>query len=106
MPCDRRVEPRLSVRVPVYLVSVNGDRAAEQLITENVSAHGACVICTHSVKPGERQAVSSMSLERRLDARVVYCQARSDRTFCVGLELDQRVANWWDFGMAANSMHF
>ncbi len=103
MPYERRTEARLLIRVPVYLVSGNRDRAAEQVITENVSTHGACVICTHSVRSGERHAISSMSLERHLGARVVYCQARSDKTYCVGLAFDQCLANWWDFGMELES---
>ena len=71
----------------------------EQVTTENVSTRGVCLVCRQNIKPGERHAISSMSLGRRLGARVVHCQARSDKTFSVGMELDQPLANWWDFGL-------
>lgn len=96
MPSDRRIDPRLSVGVPVYLVSASRERPAEQAVTENVSAGGACVICRHRLQRGERQAVSPLSLDVQLPGRVVYCRPLSNKSFCVGLAFERRFAHWWD----------
>jgi PilZ domain len=95
MQSDRRTEPRIAVAVPAYLVSGTGDRAAERVVTENVSSGGARIVCRQRLHFGERPAISSISLGFQLSARVVYCQPRSDRTFDVGLQFERREESWW-----------
>ena len=96
MQLDRRIDVRISVGVLVYLVSASRERPAEQAVTENVSAGGVCVICGQRLKPGERQAVSPLSLNLQLPGRVVYCRPLSNKRFCVGLAFERCFANWWE----------
>jgi hypothetical protein len=96
MPSDRRIDPRVSIGVLVYLVSASRERSAEQAVTENVSAGGACVICNRRWHPGEWHAVSPLSLSVQLSGRVIYCRPLSDKRFCVGLAFERRFANWWE----------
>lgn len=103
MQSDRRTEPRVFIAVPVYLVSGTGDRAAEQVVTQNVSSGGARIVCRQRLHFGERPAISSMSLGFQLSARVVYCQPRSDRTFDVGLQFERREESWWASRIEAES---
>lgn len=96
VPSERRIDPRISFAVPVYLVSASRDHPAEQVVTENVSAGGACVICAERLELGERQALSPLSLNMQLAARVVYCRPRSDKHFSVGLAFERCIAHWWE----------
>ncbi|MGH9573560.1 MAG: PilZ domain-containing protein [Candidatus Acidiferrales bacterium] len=92
---ERRIDPRVSVTVPVYLVSSNREDPAEQAVTENVSAGGACVICYQQLELGERYALSPLSLNMQLTGRVVYCRPLASKRFCVGLAFERCFAHWW-----------
>lgn len=96
VPPERRIDARISMSVPVYLVSSTRDHPAEQVVTENVSAGGACVICYQQFEPGERHALSPLSLNMQLDGRVVYCRPLSNKRFCVGLAFERCFAHWWE----------
>jgi hypothetical protein len=99
MALDGRIEKRIPVEVPMYLAGANEAHPTEQVVTENVSPRGARVRTKQPLRPGDQHSISSSSLEFHLPVRVVYCQRRSNRNFCVGLELGRRVANWWKLRM-------
>jgi hypothetical protein len=99
MALDGRIEKRIPVRVSISLACTGETYAAEQVVTENVSPHGARVITKQRLRPGELHSISPLSLEFQLPVRVVYCQQCSNANFCVGLKLGRRIANWWDLPM-------
>jgi PilZ domain len=80
----------------VYLISLKDPRAAERVLTENVSSHGARVITKQRCQPGEQQQITPLSGEFQLLARVVYCQPLPHKGFCVGLEFRECSVNWGD----------
>ena len=96
MHLDGRLEKRISLAVPVYLVSLKEPRAAEQVLTENVSSRGARVVTNRRWQAGEQQRITPLSGEFQLQARVVYCRPLSNRAFCVGLEFHKCSVAWWD----------
>lgn len=95
-PSERRIDARISMAVPVYMVSSTRDHPAEQVVTENVSAGGACVICYQRLETGERHALSPLALNMQMDGRVVYCRPLADKRFCVGLAFERCFAHWWE----------
>lgn len=95
VPSERRIDPRMSIAVPIYLVSANRENPAEQAVTENVSPGGACVICYQRLEPGERHTLSPLSLNMQLKGRVVYCRPLLNKRFCVGLAFERSFAHWW-----------
>jgi hypothetical protein len=91
---SRRVENRALVRVTVDLSATDVHTAAQQGITENVSARGARVLTTHPWQPNERVTVRSLLGSLRSRARVVYCQPLSEGSFAIGLELCVSIGDW------------
>jgi PilZ domain len=82
-----RKEERNSEKLQVLLGSTADSFAVGSASTENVSSHGLRV---RTGRPWEQDTVLMvLSSERELWARatVVYCQALSDNTFAIGLEL-------------------
>jgi hypothetical protein len=82
-----RKEDRSSEKLQVLLGSTADPLAIESAWTEDVSSHGLRV---RTERPWNRDTVlillcSETDLWAR--ARVVYCQALSDKTFAIGLEL-------------------
>jgi hypothetical protein len=80
--------------VPLYLVSLTDPRAAEPVLTENVSSHGARVITKQRWQPGEQPRITPLSGEFYLSAHVVYCKPLPPKGFCVGLVFPERSVNW------------
>ncbi len=60
MHLDGRIEKRVPMAVPLYLVSLTDPRAAERVLTENVSSHGARVITKQRWQPGEQQRITPL----------------------------------------------
>ncbi|HVB87434.1 MAG TPA: hypothetical protein VNK23_12310 [Candidatus Dormibacteraeota bacterium] len=82
--------------VALYLHDSNKPVPADLALTGNVSAHGARIVTKRAGNPGEEWQVAAISNGIRHDARVIYCIALSKQNFCIGLELEQPVQNWWD----------
>jgi hypothetical protein len=84
-------------RKPVQVaVDLSGDvhSAAQQGMTENVSAKGARVVTSHPLQPNERVTVRSLLGSLRSRARVVYCEPLPKGTFAIGLELSVIMGEW------------
>ena len=101
MHLDGRIEKRIQMAVPVYLVSLKEPRIAERVLTENVSTHGARVVTKRLWRPGEQQWISPLSGQFQLEAQVVYCQPISNQRFSVGLDIRTRSINWHEELIAA-----
>src|SRR5258708_21140091 len=96
MPLDGRIEKRVPLAVPVYLVTAEELLFAEKAITVNVSPHGARVATKRHWRAEEQPWLASLSNEFRLQATLVYCQPLSDRDFCVGLKFSVPFLDWGD----------
>lgn len=96
MKLDGRMEARVAIALPIYLLDAK--RAAqppELALTENVSASGIRVVTKWRREPGEQERVTLLSGEDALAAQVVYCQQAPNSGYCVGLRLKQPCAEWW-----------
>ena len=90
----RRIEVRARVQVTVDLSGTDIHMAAQQGITENVSARGARVLTNRPWPRNEHVTVRSMLGSLRSRARVVYCQSLGKDSFAIGLELFVSVGEW------------
>jgi len=90
----RRVENRSPVHVTVDLSGLDIHTAAQQGMTENVSARGARVVTNKPRQPNEHLTVRSLLGSLRSRARVVYCQPLGNDSFAIGLELFVSAGEW------------
>jgi hypothetical protein len=90
------MEKRLPIAVVVNLAPVNGQpaRQPELTYTDNISAHGACVVSMRAWKPGELAEVISLKDQIALRGKVVHCEKRSDARYIVGLSFNGLRVTW------------
>ena len=81
------MEKRLPIAVVVHLGQVQNQSAdgAELTYTDNISAHGACVVSKRPWRPGEVAEIRSLKEQVTLRGKVVHCRKRSDNRYVVGL---------------------
>jgi hypothetical protein len=91
---SRRLEDRTAVHVTVDLSGFDVRAAAQQGVTENVSARGARVVTNKPWQPNDHLTVRSLLGNLRSRARVVYCQPLEQGSFAIGLELFVSVGEW------------
>jgi hypothetical protein len=91
---SRRLEERAPVHVTVDLSGLDIHTAAQQGVTENVSARGARVVTNKPWNPNEHLTVRSLLGNLRSRARVVYCQPLGSDSFAIGLELFVSIGEW------------
>src|SRR5260370_14651852 len=87
---DGRIEKRLFRSVPVYLTAMTEPHRRERTTTENVSPHGARTISGRAWRSGEEALIAPLTGEFPQIGRVVYCEARREGRFCVGVEFPDR----------------
>ena len=90
------MEKRLPIAMVVNLTSTR-DRAAngaELTYTNNVSAHGACVVSNRQWLPGEIAEVTSFSDKIAIRGKVVYCRRHSEDQFAIGLNFQNCAVVW------------
>ena len=90
----RRLQNRSPVQVAVDLSGLDVHTAAQQGVTENVSARGARVVTSKPWHPNDHITVRSLLGSLRSRARVVYCQPLGKDSFAIGLELFVSVGDW------------
>lgn len=90
----RRLQDRSPVHVTVDLSGLDVHTAAQQGITENVSARGARVVTSKPWQPNDHVKVRSLLGSLRSRARVVYCEPLGNDSFAIGLELFVSVGEW------------
>jgi len=100
-----RMEKRLPIAVVVHLAQVQDHpvKAAELTYTENVSAHGACVISERAWEPGESAQVTSFEEQVALRGRVVHCRKGGNNRFVVGLAFQGCEVTWRTYRNYASS---
>jgi hypothetical protein len=96
--CGRN-DKRVSMAITAYLLDAEGTRGTEKVVTQNVSARGARVLTKHRWQSGERLRIVGFANEFCEGARVVYCQIGPGNRFCVGLEFQKPVADWWEYAV-------
>lgn len=91
-----RMEKRLPIAIVVNLAPVNSHAAtqSELTYTDNISAHGACVVSSRPWKPGEMAEVISLRDEIALRGRVVHCEQRSSERYRIGLTFQGLRVTW------------
>lgn len=99
---------RMQKRLPVVVVVQFGREqelasAAELTYTENVSAHGACLISNRAWQPGERARVTSCKDHITLHGKVVHCRKCRDDRYAVGLTFQGREVTWVTYRTYAQS---
>jgi len=94
MHYDGRSEKRDPIEVPMYIESLNERRVAERTVAADISAHGAQVATQWRRQAGEQILVAPLKGEIQLPARVVYCRAGADGSFCVGLHFRGHAVDW------------
>lgn len=90
----RRLQDRSPVHVTVDLSGLDIHTAAQQGITENVSARGARVVTNKPWQPNDHVKVRSLLGSLRSRARVVYCEPLGNDSFAIGLELFVSIGEW------------
>jgi hypothetical protein len=92
----KEMEKRIPIAIVVHLARVGHQTAesAELTFTDNISAHGACVISARHWKAGEMAEVTSLNDKIMLVGRVTYCQKRADARYGVGLNFRDREVTW------------
>jgi len=100
-----RMEKRLPIAVVVHLGDVQDHlvKAAELTYTENVSAHGACVISKRAWQPGEPAQVTSLEELVALRGKVVHCRKCSNDRYVVGLTFQGCEVTWRTYRNYASS---
>ena len=90
------MEKRVPIAIVVHLARAEeqATEKAELPFTDNISAHGACVVSARRWKPGEMAEVTSLNDKIMLVGRVTYCKKRGDDRFDVGLNFRDHEVTW------------
>lgn len=90
------MEKRVPVAIVVHLARIEDHTAEgpELTYTDNISAHGACVISSRRWKAGEDAEVTSLNDRITLRGRVAYCQKRGQDRYDIGLYFADREVTW------------
>ena len=90
------MEKRLPIAMLVNLApaQVDGSNGTELTYTNNVSAHGACVVSDHPWQPGEIAQVTSFLDHIAMRGKVVYCRKHGDDQFAIGLSFQNSAVVW------------
>jgi len=94
MRLDGRNEKRVTMAIPVCLVTAEELLVAEQAMTVNVSSQGARVVTRRRWHPKEQPRLASASGEFRAQAKVVYCEPLPGGHFCIGLKFISAIIDW------------
>jgi hypothetical protein len=94
MRLDGRNEKRVTMAIPVCLVTAEELDFAEEAITVNVSSRGARVVTRRRWYPKEQPRLALARGEFRARTQVVYCQPLPSGHFCIGLKFISAVIDW------------
>ena len=79
------MEKRLPIAMIVNLARAQNRNGTELTYTDNVSAHGACIVSNHPWQPGELAEITSMFDQIAMRGKVVHCRKRGDDQYTIGL---------------------
>jgi hypothetical protein len=94
MRLDGRNEKRVTVAIPVCLVTVEKLLFADQAMIVNVSSNGARVLTRRRWQLEEQPRLASSSGELRTQAKVIYCEPLANGHFCIGLQFLSAILDW------------
>jgi hypothetical protein len=94
MRLDGRNEKRVTMAIPVCLVTAKKLLVADRAITVNVSSQGARVVTRRRWQPEEEPQLALSSGDLRTQAKVVYCEPLADGHFCIGLKFLSAIMDW------------
>jgi hypothetical protein len=94
MRLDGRNEKRVTMALPVCLVTADKLLFADQAVTVNVSSRGARIMTRRRWELKERPQLASISGELRTQAKVVYCELLTNGSFCIGLKFLSAIKDW------------
>jgi hypothetical protein len=90
-----RSERRIALTIRIRLAGAGHSHEEEVAWTENASARGVRAVTTRRWQPGEMIDIRPSWNKTYIPARVTYCAKISDRSFCVGLTLEDPRDDWW-----------
>ena len=85
---EGRMEKRLPIALIAQLAQAQDDHSPHRLeltFTDNISAHGACVVSSRPWERGELMDATSVKDQITLRGKVIRCQKRSDNRYGIGL---------------------
>lgn len=90
------MEKRIPIAIVVHLARPADPTAGrtELTFTDNISAHGACVVSSQRWKPSELAEVTSLNDKIMLVGKVTYCKKRGADRFDVGLNFRDHEVTW------------
>ena len=90
------MEKRLPIAMVVNLTSPRdpADNGAELTYTNDVSAHGACVVSNRQWQPGEIAEITSFSDQIAMRGKVVYCRRHGNDQYIIGLNFQSGHVLW------------
>ena len=90
------MEKRLPIAMVVNLASAKaqGTAGAELTYTNNVSAHGACLVSNRQWQPGEIAEITSFADQIAMRGKVVYCRKHGDDQYVIGLSFQNAAVVW------------
>jgi ubiquinone/menaquinone biosynthesis C-methylase UbiE len=94
MRLDGRNEKRVTMAIPVCLVTAEKLLFADQAMTVNVSSHGARVVTRRRWQLEEQPRLASSSGDLRTQAKVIYCETLTNGHFCIGLKFISAILDW------------
>jgi hypothetical protein len=94
MCLDGRNEKRVTMAIPVCLVTAEKLLVADQAMTVNVSSRGARVVTRRRWQLEELPRLASGSGELQTQAKVVYCEPLTNGHFCIGLQFLSAITDW------------
>jgi hypothetical protein len=99
------MEKRIPIALVVHLAQPLAQSASgtELTYTDNVSAHGACVVSNRVWQPGEMAEVTSLKDETTLQGKVIHCHKRTDDRYRVGLTFRGRTVSWVNYNTYADA---
>lgn len=71
------MEKRLAIAMIVNLARAQNHNGNGLTYTDNVSAHGACIVSNHPWQPGELAEITSMLDQIAMRGKVVHCRKRA-----------------------------
>ena len=90
------MEKRVPIAIVVHLARAEDHTAAgpELTYTDNISAHGACVISSRQWKSGEIAEITSLNDRITLRGRVAYCAKCGEGRHHLGLYFNEQEVTW------------
>lgn len=76
---------------PAFAQSGN---VGEMTYTDNVSAHGACVVSNRAWQPGDVAEITSLLDQIAMRGKVVYCRKHGEDRYAVGLKFQNCAVVW------------